>query len=163
MPCTRHVRISGRAAAALVAAALAAPAGAQDQDDWYHRRSAPSLPQQLDAIIRPHTDAQRPERIERIRDVAVAIRACWRPPRGTLRYSGQELSIRMSFSRDGQLIGRPQITYYKRAGEPEAREAFVNSVKAALQRCVPLPFSESLGAAVAGRPFTFRFVDASPT
>jgi hypothetical protein len=158
------VRISGRAAAALVAAAaLAAPAGAQDQDERSYHRPAPSLQQQPDAIIRPQTDAQRLERIERIRDVALAIRACWRPPRGALRYSGQELSIRMSFSRDGQLIGRPQITYYKRAGELEAREAFVNSIKSALQRCVPLPFSDSLGAAVAGRPFTFRFVDASPT
>jgi hypothetical protein len=149
--------------AALVAAALAAPAGAQDQDDWYHRQPDPSLPQGLNAIIRPQTDAQRPERIERIRDVAAAIRACWRPPRGAMRHSGQEISIRMSFARNGRLIGRPQITYYKGGGGADARDAFVDSIAAALQRCVPLPFSDSLGAAVAGRPFTFRFVDASPT
>jgi hypothetical protein len=28
-----------------------------------------------------------------------------------------------------------------------------------LQRCAPLPFTEALGNAVAGRPFTMRFID----
>ncbi|HEX2726423.1 MAG TPA: hypothetical protein VHN20_11425, partial [Beijerinckiaceae bacterium] len=144
MTLTRHLRTCASATAALLAGALAAPAEAQDPDDWYHRQPVPSLPEQLNAEIRPHTDARRPERIERIRDVALAIRACWRPPRGALGYSGQELSIRMSFSREGRLIGRPRITYYKRGADPDTRDAFVESVRAALERCVPLPFSATL-------------------
>jgi hypothetical protein len=163
MRCTPHVRICGGAATALMAVALAVPAGAQDQDDWYYRQPGPSLPQQLDAIIRPDTRALRPERIERLRDVAAFIGTCWRRPRDALGYSGQEMSVRMSFTRGGQVIGRPRITYYKRSDDAEARDAFINSVKAALQRCMPLPFSDSFGAAIAGRPFVFRFVDASPT
>ena len=30
------------------------------------------------------------------------------------------------------------------------------------ERCTPLPFTDSLCGAIAGRPFIFRFVDAQP-
>ena len=53
------------------------------------------------------------------------------------------------------------ITHY-REGEPDAanRQAFTQAVREALARCSPMKFSDKLGAAVAGRPFTFRFVDS---
>jgi hypothetical protein len=160
----RLLRIAGRAATTVLAGALAAPADAQDQpDDWYYRQPAPTLPEQLNTIIRPLPEDRRPPRIERIRDVFLLIGSCWRWQPSTLGHSGQELTVRMSFNARGELIGKPRITYYKRAGDREARDAFVNSIKSALQRCTPLPFSERFGAAIAGRPFTFRFVDASST
>ncbi len=68
----------------------------------------------------------------------------------------------MSFNRGGEIIGQPQITYYQPGADPEARDTFVNAIMTAFQLCMPLPFSESLGAAVAGRPFTFRFLDSRP-
>jgi hypothetical protein len=144
---------------ALMAAATAACA---QQDEWYYRRPLPSLPQQLNGVIRPMPGEKPPERLERVRDVFALVRTCWRlAPRG-LSYSGQELTMRMSFNRRGEVIGRPQITYYRPGADPDARDPFVNSIRIAFQHCTPLPFSDSLGAAVAGRPFTFRFVDSRP-
>jgi hypothetical protein len=164
MLCARLLRLPWGATTALVAVALAAPAGAQDRtEERYDRRPVPTLPEELDTIIRPLPEDRRPQRIERIRDVFLLIGSCWRWSLAAPGDSGQELTIRMSFTRHGEVIGSPKITFYKPGGDRGARDAFVNSIKAAFQRCTPLPFSERLGAAVAGRPFTFRFVDASRT
>lgn len=119
----------------------------------------PSLPQSFNSIIRPHTGEAPPKQVNTLNDIGRAMRACWQPT--GVRYSGQEVTIRISFKRNGEVLGKPMITHY-RAGEPDAenREAFTHAVRYALVRCSPMPFSEKLGAAVAGRPFTFRFIDA---
>ena len=109
-------------------------------------------------VIRLRPDLA-PKHVERIPDIFRAVRSCWRfspPERGP---SGQQLTLRLSFKRDGQVLGRPQITYYQPGGDREAQEDFRRSVMQAFQRCLPLPLSNALGSAIAGRPFTFRFID----
>ena len=147
---------------------FASPAGARvwpqqyrEDDEWFRPESPPSLPQDINGIIRPRRDGEAvpPRRLERIGDVFTAMRACWHLPRSRSGPSGQQLTLRMSFKRSGEVLGKPRITYYQPGGDGEARERFRSSVRAALERCTPLPLSESLGSAVAGRPFTFRFVD----
>jgi hypothetical protein len=143
-------------AAVLAAVAQGALARAQDEQ-------APEQEHRQQPVIRPLPDEKRPRQIERLRDLSVFIGTCWKRPGRQLGDSGQEMSIRMSFSRRGEVIGKPRITFYKPSPDAELREAFVNSVKAALERCTPLPFSENFGGAIAGRPLTFRFVDARST
>ena len=144
-------------AAAVFLAAVTAPRA--QQDDWYYRQPLPSLPQQLNGVIHPVPGERPPNRLEHVRDVFMLVRTCWRQaPRG-LSNSGQ-VTLRMSFNRRGEVIGKPQITFYRPGADPNARDPFVNSIRTAFQRCTPLPVSERLGAAVAGRPFTFRFVDS---
>ena len=140
----------------------AASAPRAQEDEWYYRRPLPSLHQQLNGVIRPMAGDKALERLDRVRDVFALLRTCWRLAPRSLAYSGQELTVRMSFNRRGEVIGKPQITYYRPGADPNARDAFVNSILTAFQRCAPLPFSEALAAAVAGRPFTFRFVDSHP-
>ena len=141
---------------------LAAAGVRAQEDDWYFRRPVPSLPDQLNGVIYPGTGEKRPLRLDRIRDVFALVRTCWRLAPRRLTYSGQELTIRMSFNRHGEVIGKPRITYYQPGNDPDERDVFVNSVKTTFQLCTPLPFSETLGAAVAGRPFVFRFGDSRP-
>jgi hypothetical protein len=124
----------------------------QERDGFFD----PPLPlsQEITGVIRASVAAAPVVRIERIRDVFPAIRACWSP-------AGQgdgQLTVRLAFRRDGTIMGAPRVTYSKLA-EPEARRSFGERVFAAIDRCAPLPFSASFGAAVAGRPFTFRFID----
>ncbi len=121
----------------------------------------PSLPESLGGTIRPNPEARSPSRIDRIADVFAAIQSCWRPPAGS-GYSGQEITLRMSFKRSGEVLGQPRITYYRAGTEADQREPFTRSVREAFVRCTPLPVTESLGRAIAGRIFTFRFVDARP-
>jgi len=148
------------AGASPVAARGSSPLGDPEEEQRQYE-PLPSLPESLNGTVRPLEAAPEVKRIDRIRDVFLAIQACWRPPSGS-GYSGQELTIRLSFKRNGEVLGQPRITYYRAGTDPEQREPFTRSVREAFVRCTPLPFTEALGSAVAGRPFVFRFVDSQP-
>ncbi|WP_230532603.1 hypothetical protein [Microvirga roseola] len=156
------------AAALLLIAAAVSPLAAQGLDafgdpDERQRQLEPPLPLPEGSIgtVKPPTDETPVRRVDRIRDVFQAIRACWRPPRNG-GFSGQEVTIRLSFKRSGEVLGQPRITYYNPGSQPEMREAFTRSVRETFERCTPLPFTEGLGRAIAGRPFIFRFSDTRP-
>lgn len=87
------------------------------------------------------------------RDVAHSISACWHPP-----HDGDEITLRMSFRRDGSVFGKPRITYMKASGGPDGQAVLANSIFAAIAACSPLRFTPALGAAIAGRVFLIRFV-----
>ncbi len=155
-------------AALLIAATLASPVAAQglppfgDPDERQRQlERPPPLPEGLRGTVRPRADALRVERIDRIAQIFQAIQACWRPPAGS-GFSGQEITLRISFKRSGEVLGQPRITYYKAGTEADQREPFTRAVREAFERCTPLPFTESFGRAIAGRIFAFRFVDARP-
>lgn len=149
--------------AALLVTAVAAPAAAQKVRPWHEfdedLEPPPPLPEGLRGTVRPTPDAAAPGRINTIRDVFAALQACWRPPAGS-GFSGQEVTVRLSFKRNGELLGEPRIGFYKQGAQPEQREPFIRAVRETFERCLPLPFSESLGGAIAGRIFAIRFVDS---
>jgi hypothetical protein len=155
-------RLVARLGAAALLLVIAAPAAAQDGDDEdeFPLRPPPALPEGINGVVRPGP-GPRPEQIGRIRDVFAAVRACWMPPRGS-GFSGQELTLRLSFKRTGEVLGTPRITYYRSGDRDSDRDSFANSVREAFERCTPLPVTPALGAAIAGRPFTFRFIDSRP-
>jgi hypothetical protein len=134
-----------------------------DPDERWERLEPPlALPQSHNIIIRPGTEEPAPARIDTLREVGLAIRACWRPSGEP--HSGQDITVRVSFKRNGEVLGKPMITHYG-AGRSDGgdRQAFTQAVRDAFVRCSPMPFTEKLGAAVAGRPFTFRFIDSPPS
>jgi hypothetical protein len=118
-----------------------------------------ALPQQVNGTIRGSSEPVSSGRIDRIRDVFSAMRACWRPPVFREGPTGLQITVRTSFNRSGQPIGRPQVTYFRAGGGRETRDRFAGSISDAFGRCSPLPFTAAFGSAVAGRPFTFRFID----
>ena len=63
----------------------------------------------------------------------------------------------VSFNREGAILGRPRITYESEHASDNDRLTYRIAVMEALQRCTPLPFTEGLGGAVAGRPLAVRF------
>lgn len=86
-------------------------------------------------------------------DVARSILACWHAP-----HEGDEITLRMSFRRDGSVFGKPRITYMRASGGPDGQADLANSALAAIADCTPLRFTPALGAAIAGRVFLIRFV-----
>ena len=94
-----------------------------------------------------------------IRDIFSALRACWIPPARSDARSGTQITVRLSFKRDGKIIGEPRVTYVTPGIAPEVRRTYWNAVTAALDRCMPMAFSTRLGGALAGRPLAIRFVD----
>jgi hypothetical protein len=133
-----------------------------DEDLWEEdlQPSRP-LPQGIIGNVHPRQDREPLRRVNTLREVFQTLEACWRPPAGS-GYSGQEITLRISFKRNGEVLGRPLITYYKPGGEAQQREPFTRSVREAFDRCAPLPFTESFGKAIAGRIFAIRFVDTRP-
>jgi hypothetical protein len=88
-----------------------------------------------------------------------ALRACWVPPPQEEARLGMQMSVRFAFKRSGNIIAAPRVTYASPGAPAETREVYLHAISAALERCTPLPFSDGLGGAVAGRPIAIRFVD----
>lgn len=86
-------------------------------------------------------------------DVARSIAACWHPP-----HEGDQIALRLSFRRDGSVLGKPRITYMKAVDGIDGEAALATSIYAAIAACGRLRFTPSLGAAIAGRTFLIRFV-----
>jgi hypothetical protein len=116
-----------------------------------------ALPQSINGTIRSSANPVRLDRIDRILDVFSAIRACWRVP--DVKAGGLETTVKLSFNRNGQIIDKPRVTYVSVARRRVDRERFLASAFSAFESCSPLPFTAAFGSAVAGRPFTFRFID----
>lgn len=90
--------------------------------------------------------------LSRPRQVGEHLAACWSPPA-----DDSEISVRVAFDRNGALIGTPRVTYVK-PGTGADRAAVTRSLQQAFAGCLPLRFTRDLGSAIAGRPFSLRFV-----
>jgi hypothetical protein len=108
---------------------------------------------------RDEADREAAERLGSIRAVFAALRSCWVPPAKEDSRPGTQLSVRLSFKRNGELFGKPRVTYVTPGLPGHVQQAYWDAVAAAIERCTPLAFTNGLGGALAGRPFAIRFVD----
>jgi hypothetical protein len=97
-----------------------------------------------------------PERLDSIRDIVVKLHSCWKPP-PLSQANPIDITVVVSFNREGVILGHPRITYESEQASDNDRLAYRIAVMETLQRCTPLPFTEALGGAVAGRPFAIPF------
>jgi hypothetical protein len=96
------------------------------------------------------------EPLDSIKDVVERLHQCWQPPPRS-QAKPVDITVLVSFNREGAILGRPRVTYETEGASDNDRLAYRIAAMEALQRCTPLPFSEGLGGAVAGRPFAIRF------
>ena len=105
-------------------------------------------------LLSRYAAAQPATELDTIADIYAAIRACWKTP----KISGPaELAVRLSFTRDGKILGKARITYENKTVPLENRVRFRVAVMNTFKLCTPFSFSPDLGDAVAGKPFNFRF------
>lgn len=116
-----------------------------------------------DASGNPAVHAGRPatpnEKLNTIGDVFNALRACWIPPPESEARANMQMSVRFSLKSNGALIASPRVTYKSPEASVETINNYHDAITAALERCTPLPLSERLGNAIAGRPIAVRFID----
>jgi hypothetical protein len=67
--------------------------------------------------------------------------------------AGSRLTIMLMMKRDGSIFGQPRITFSQLEGDKEARQRFIDNAERAVDACLPLRITPSLGGAIAGRPF----------
>jgi hypothetical protein len=104
-------------------------------------------------------DAKPAAPLNTLQDMFDAFCACWAPPAEEAR-PGMEITVRMSLNRKGEILGEPRFTFVLRETTDKIKASYRTAVVAMLSRCTPLPLTEALGGAVAGRPFTLRFIDS---
>src|SRR3954471_9437200 len=95
--------------------------------------------------------------VDNIKEAFARLQTCWRPPPPSRANPEVEITVIVSFTRDGNILGRPKITYESENATDNDRLEYRVAVMEALQRCTPMPFTGSMGGAVAGRPFAIRF------
>jgi hypothetical protein len=103
----------------------------------------------------PAAEAQLPL-VTRVHGIATGIAACWRPP-----HDDDQVTVRLSFTRDGAVIGEPRIVYVRSSGGAADDSGLANSMLAAIRECTPLHFSARLGSAIAGQVLDIRFIGRS--
>ena len=100
-----------------------------------------------------------PGKVDTIDELFARIRQCWKPPRLPEGDPGMQITVLFTLTRSGDLFGKPRITFES----PDATEAdsiaYRTAVMETLQRCTPMPFTDGMGGAAAGKPIRFRFDD----
>jgi hypothetical protein len=100
--------------------------------------------------------------VNTIKETVERIYSCWRPP-PVSRANPMDITVIVSFNRAGQILGKPRITFESADASDNDRLEYRVAVMEALQRCTPMPFTESMAGAAAGRPFWIRFHNSKPT
>ena len=95
--------------------------------------------------------------VDSIHDVIARLRTCWKPPPAGRAHPGIDITVVVSFNRSGDILGHPKITYESEQATDNDRLMYRIVVMEALQRCTPMPFTEGMAGAIAGRPFRVQF------
>ncbi|TPQ25686.1 hypothetical protein C2U70_32240 [Bradyrhizobium guangdongense] len=106
--------------------------------------------------LAPASAQEGPDRVDSIRDIFARMRTCWKPPPAS-RAHPIDITVIVSFNRDGEIMGHPRITYESAGATDNDRLQYRIAVMEALQRCTPMPFTETMAGASAGRPFAIQF------
>ena len=97
-----------------------------------------------------------PAQVNTIREAFERFWSCWRPPPASLA-NPIDITVIVSFNRAGEILGHPRITYESEQATDNDRLVYRIAVMETLQRCTPMPFTEGMAGAVAGRPFAVQF------
>ncbi len=100
-----------------------------------------------------------PIELRTLKDIFLAMEVCWRASLPARVVPGMTVKVMVSFTRGGEMFGEPKFTFVTPGVPTETVAVYQRAAADALARCNPLPFSDSLGIAVAGRPCIFQFID----
>ncbi len=97
--------------------------------------------------------------VNTLQELSAAFVGCWSPPPLGSERSAVDLTFQVSFKRSGELFGKPRAVQFARAVSQEERERYYTAVAEAVERCERMPFTDSMGGAVAGRTLRINFID----
>ncbi len=98
-----------------------------------------------------------------LQQLMAAFVGCWSPPPLDAGRGPVDLTFQVSFKRSGELFGKPRAVQFARQVTQDERERYYTAVAQAVERCAQMPFTESMGGAVAGRTFRVNFLDRRNT
>jgi hypothetical protein len=95
------------------------------------------------------------QELNTLEDLRRYFQNCYQPNTVT---DQQEVTIRFAMRANGTLLGPPRVTYVKGAPNMVFRKVLSDAAKNAVMACLPLPLTDGLGRAIAGRTYSIRFV-----
>jgi hypothetical protein len=101
--------------------------------------------------------------VHNLQEIAKALDACMRPLAVPDRYLGIRIAARLGLNARGQPLGPPQFTYVTPGAPARIKIEYKTAILDALRRCTPLPFSNELGATIAGVPLILSFDEGGLT
>jgi hypothetical protein len=96
--------------------------------------------------------------VNTLQDIGPALWACWHAPDDSQNFT---VTVRLSFKNNGEVLGRPRITFSSFNGSIDDQKRIMGLIVEALNACTPLNLTPSLGSAIAGRIFTMTFAPRS--
>src|SRR5579864_6635713 len=110
--------------------------------------------------VGPSEPLDRDRPADRIDELGPLLSQCLElPPEGEAR-EGMRVTLKLAFKRDGELIAAPRFTYTTHEAAQDVEAAYRQAARDMLKRCAPLPITDGLGAAIAGRPLVVAIIDA---
>ena len=110
------------------------------------------------------SDNPRPRRpVGQVNDliqIQAALADCWQFPPADDGRAPVDVIFTVSFKRSGELFGKPGVVKFSREVSDAERGRFYQAVAEAIDRCSPMPFTDQMGGAVAGRTLHIRFIDS---
>ena len=94
--------------------------------------------------------------VNTIQDIFRHLRTCWKPPPAA-KARPLDITVVVSFNRSGDILGHPRISYESAEATDNDRLQYRIAVMEALKRCTPMPFTDAMAGAAAGRPFAIQF------
>lgn len=117
------------------------------------------LAQETSPPAAPAPSAPAPKLANRLDEIGPLMSRCLQMPPEYMARPGMRVTVRLSFTRDGEILGEPRFTFVTPGVPAEIRAAYQRAVVDMLDRCTPLPITKELGGAIAGRPFVFPIIE----
>src|SRR6266404_6010244 len=103
----------------------------------------------------------QPAEVDNIKEIFAKLYGCWKPPPLSLA-NPIDITVVVSFNRAGEILGHPRISYESGQATDNDRLLYRVAVMEALQRCTPMPFTDAMAGAIAGRPLAIQFHNRKP-
>lgn len=91
--------------------------------------------------------------VNHINQLGPLLSKCLELPPEDDAQAGMQLSLKLAFKRDGQLLADPRFTYTTHDAPEKVKAAYQAAVLDMIKHCTPLPITDQFGGAIAGRPF----------
>src|SRR5262245_60367777 len=97
-------------------------------------------------VFMPGTKATAEEaQANTLQEIFGKLKHCWKPPKLPPSRAGMQITVLFSFTRNGDILGHPRITYESPNATDDDRLQYRIAVMNTLQACTPMSFSEGLG------------------
>jgi hypothetical protein len=101
----------------------------------------------------PPAPIDRDHPLERLNELGPLLSNCLELPPEDDAQAGMQLSLKLAFKRDGELLADPRFTYVTHEAPEKVKAAYEAAALEMLKHCTPLPITDEFGGAIAGRPF----------